>query len=185
MFSVVGSDGAVYGPVDEATIRAWIAQGRVVPTTNLIEPLTGRVLAAGQSSALADAFAATAPPVAHPGGPSVGFNATFNPGPFGNPNAYGSPNVAPYPHATGPYGTAGYPATPPRNKVVALLFAFFLGGIGIHRFYLGHNAMGIFMLLLFVLTCGWGGIVTGIIALVDLVRIATDSLLDAEGRRLT
>jgi len=37
-----------------------------------------------------------------------------------------------------------------KNKVVAALLAFFLGGLGIHKFYLGYNGAGIAMLLLFV-----------------------------------
>lgn len=34
-----------------------------------------------------------------------------------------------------------------KQKFVAALFAFFLGGIGIHKFYLGHNFAGILYLL--------------------------------------
>ena len=171
MYSVVGGDGAVYGPVDVPTIRAWIAQGRVTPATNLIEPLTGRVLRADQSQDLVGAFGAQVPPVQS--GPSASFNATFNPGPSFHPG------IAPYPNAA--YG-AYVPS--PRNKIVAIVLAFFLGGIGIHRFYLGYSGRGLFMLLFVVFTCGYGGFVTGVMALIDLVRIATDSLPDAEGRTL-
>ena len=48
-----------------------------------------------------------------------------------------------------------------KNKVVAALLAFFLGGIGVHKFYLGQIGWGIGYLLL----C-W----TGIPALVGLVE---------------
>lgn len=34
-----------------------------------------------------------------------------------------------------------------RNKITTILFAFFLGGLGIHRFYLGQNKKGLFYLL--------------------------------------
>lgn len=34
-----------------------------------------------------------------------------------------------------------------KNKIVAALLAFFLGGLGIHKFYLGENGMGILYLL--------------------------------------
>ncbi|PTT77661.1 MULTISPECIES: TM2 domain-containing protein [unclassified Chryseobacterium] len=34
-----------------------------------------------------------------------------------------------------------------KSKSTAVLLAFFLGGIGIHRFYLGQNIMGILYLL--------------------------------------
>jgi TM2 domain-containing membrane protein YozV/ribosomal protein S27AE len=36
-----------------------------------------------------------------------------------------------------------------KSKVAAALFAFFLGGFGAHKFYLGQTAQGIFYLLLF------------------------------------
>ncbi|MBP1166639.1 TM2 domain-containing membrane protein YozV [Chryseobacterium sp. PvR013] len=34
-----------------------------------------------------------------------------------------------------------------KSKSTAVLLAFFLGGLGIHRFYLGQNIMGILYLL--------------------------------------
>ncbi|ESQ77034.1 TM2 domain-containing protein [Asticcacaulis sp. YBE204] len=34
-----------------------------------------------------------------------------------------------------------------KNKIVAALLAFFLGGLGVHKFYLGKNTAGIIMLL--------------------------------------
>jgi TM2 domain-containing membrane protein YozV len=55
-----------------------------------------------------------------------------------------------------------------RNKLVAALLAFFLGVLGVHRFYLGRIGSGIVML---VLTCTFVGmIVTGIWAFVDMIR---------------
>ena len=33
MYYVIGTDGNQYGPVDEATLRAWIAEGRVTGTS--------------------------------------------------------------------------------------------------------------------------------------------------------
>ncbi len=88
------------------------------------------------------------------------------------------------------YGHAAYPRQPyaqisQKSKVAAILLAFFLGGLGIHRFYLGHTGTGIAMLLITILTCGYGGIITGIWALVDLILIATDSLGDASGAPLS
>ncbi|MGO1370065.1 TM2 domain-containing protein [Senegalia sp. (in: firmicutes)] len=40
-----------------------------------------------------------------------------------------------------------------KNKLVASLLAIFLGGFGIHKFYLGRTGQGIFMLLF-----AWTGI---------------------------
>ncbi|WP_290966539.1 NINE protein [Flavobacterium sp.] len=34
-----------------------------------------------------------------------------------------------------------------KNRVTALVLTFFLGGIGIHKFYLGQSVQGIFYLL--------------------------------------
>jgi TM2 domain-containing membrane protein YozV len=42
-----------------------------------------------------------------------------------------------------------------------------LGGLGIHKFVLGYTTAGIIMLLVTVLTCGFGGAVMGIIGLIE------------------
>lgn len=55
-----------------------------------------------------------------------------------------------------------------RNKLVAALLAFFLGTLGIHRFYLGRNGSGVLMLVLSLTVVGL--IVTMPWALVDMVR---------------
>jgi hypothetical protein len=55
----------------------------------------------------------------------------------------------------------------------ALLISFFLGGLGIDRFYLGYTGLGVLKLVTL------GG--CGIWALIDLVLIATGSMKDANG----
>lgn len=68
-----------------------------------------------------------------------------------------------------------------KSKLVAVLLAFFLGGIGIHDFYLGYNKYGIIKIVLTVCT-GVGG---GIWALIDFIRLLTGSLnTDANGVEL-
>ncbi len=60
------------------------------------------------------------------------------------------------------------PVGEPRNKIVAAVLAFFLGTLGIHRFYLGRTGSGVVMLLL---TCTIvGALITGIWAFVDAIR---------------
>lgn len=55
-----------------------------------------------------------------------------------------------------------------RNKIVAALLAFFLGTLGIHRFYLGRTGSGVLMLVLSLtviglcLTVPW--------SLIDMIR---------------
>ncbi|HOP57352.1 MAG TPA: NINE protein [Bacillota bacterium] len=54
-----------------------------------------------------------------------------------------------------------------KNRIAAGLFAIFLGGIGVHRFYLGQVGLG----LIYVLFC-WTGI-PAIIGLVEGILILT------------
>ncbi|MCW5912220.1 MAG: TM2 domain-containing protein [Cyclobacteriaceae bacterium] len=55
-----------------------------------------------------------------------------------------------------------------KSQVAATLLAFFLGGLGIHRFYLGYTGIGIIQLLTL------GGL--GIWALIDFIRIIVGDL---------
>ena len=33
MYYVIGADGQQYGPIDEATVRGWLGEGRVTATS--------------------------------------------------------------------------------------------------------------------------------------------------------
>lgn len=77
--------------------------------------------------------------------------------------------------------TAPVAAGEQKSKLVAVLLAFFLGGIGIHDFYLGYTKYGIIKIILSLCT-GVGG---GIWALIDFIRLLTGSLhTDANGVEL-
>ena len=64
----------------------------------------------------------------------------------------------------------------PQSKTTMAIVCFFLGGLGIHRFVMGHIGIGVLMLLT-------GG-VCGILALIDFVRILTGSLKMKDGQDL-
>ncbi|BDU76901.1 TM2 domain-containing protein [Mesoterricola sediminis] len=64
----------------------------------------------------------------------------------------------------------------PKSWTVTLLLCFFLGALGVHRFYLGHTVIGIIQL--FTL----GG--CGIWALIDFIIILVGGMKDASGRPL-
>lgn len=64
-----------------------------------------------------------------------------------------------------------------KSKMVALLLCIFLGGLGIHRFYVGKIGTGIIWLLT-------GGCF-GIDYIVDIVMIATGKFTDKAGNALT
>ena len=68
---------------------------------------------------------------------------------------------------------AGGAAGSSKSQLVALLLAALVGGLGIHRFYLGYVGIGIIQLLTL------GG--CGIWALIDLIRIITGDLKPADG----
>jgi TM2 domain-containing membrane protein YozV len=53
------------------------------------------------------------------------------------------------------------------KKLAAGLLGIFLGALGIHKFILGYRNAGLIMLLVTLLTCGIGGMVMGVIGLVE------------------
>ena len=64
-----------------------------------------------------------------------------------------------------------------KSRLVALLLCFFLGVLGIHRFYVGKVGTGILWLIT-------GG-VFGIGALVDFIMIIVGNFTDKQGAKLT
>jgi TM2 domain-containing membrane protein YozV len=53
------------------------------------------------------------------------------------------------------------------KKIAAGICAILLGALGIHKFILGYSTEGLIMLLVSILTCGFGGAVMGVIGLVE------------------
>ena len=63
-----------------------------------------------------------------------------------------------------------------KSKLTTILLCFFLGSLGIHRFYLGYTLIGVIQLLTF------GGLLIWVI--VDLIRLIIGSLKDYEDNDL-
>lgn len=73
-------------------------------------------------------------------------------------------------------------ATTPEQKLniewlIVLLFAFFLGWLGVHRFYVGKIGTGVLMIVTF------GGL--GIWALIDLIMVAVGQFKKKDGTLIT
>ena len=56
-----------------------------------------------------------------------------------------------------------------RSKIAAALFAFFLGGFGVHKFYLGQVGMGVLYLVFF-----WT-FIPALVALIEFILLLTMS----------
>jgi TM2 domain-containing membrane protein YozV len=63
-----------------------------------------------------------------------------------------------------------------KSWIAALLLCLFLGGLGVHRFYVGKVGTGVVMLLTL------GGL--GVWVLVDLIMIIVGSFKDKQGMAL-
>ncbi|HMQ25480.1 MAG TPA: TM2 domain-containing protein [Acidimicrobiales bacterium] len=98
---------------------------------------------------------------------------------------YQPPPAAAYqPPAGGQVPAVGPDGTPLKSKMVAGLLGIFLGGFGVHNFYLGNTNKGIIQIVVTLVTCGIGaiwGTIEGILILVGNEGFSTD----AQGRPLT
>jgi TM2 domain-containing membrane protein YozV/DNA-directed RNA polymerase subunit RPC12/RpoP len=61
------------------------------------------------------------------------------------------------------------------NRIAAGVCGILLGALGIHKFILGFTTPGIIMLLVTVLTCGWGGLVMWPIGLIEGIMYLSKS----------
>lgn len=63
-----------------------------------------------------------------------------------------------------------------KSKLAAGLLGIFLGSLGVHNFYLGNTGKALAQLLITVLTCGFGSLVTGIWGLIEGIMILSGSV---------
>ena len=82
--------------------------------------------------------------------------------------AYGSAGYGDPAYGQPAYGQQAY-ATPPKQWVLALVLAFFLGGFGVHNFYLGYTTRGIIQLVLTITLVG--APISAIWALIEFIMI--------------
>lgn len=107
------------------------------------------------------------------------------------PYGHGQTSYAPGHPAGGPppgYGPGGYGAYgydgeiwSHRSKIAAGLLGIFVGGWGVHRFYLGFVGIGILQIFVSLVTCGLGGLwgfIEGILYLTGTMD------RDVDGRKL-
>jgi TM2 domain-containing membrane protein YozV len=135
-----------------------------------------------QPDAAQAASTANQPQQAQPG-PQPPYGAQQAPGPQAAPYTQQAPNgqnqyqQAPYQQYQQPYYAQPYVTT--KDHVAAGLLALFLGGLGIHKFYLGYNTAGFIMLGVAILgslvSFGMAGAVVWVIGVVEGIIYLTKS----------
>ncbi len=98
------------------------------------------------------------------------------PGQPGQPGQYGQPGQ---PYGQQYYGTPqGYYYPEQKSRLVGGLLGILLGGLGVHRFYLGHIGIGVLQIVVTFLTFGVGavwGFIEGIMILVGAEPFKRDA----------
>lgn len=61
------------------------------------------------------------------------------------------------------------------KKIVAGILGILLGGLGIHKFYLGYTTAGIIMLVVSIVSCGFVAPIISIIGLIEGILYLTKS----------
>ena len=127
-------------------------------------------------------------------GPDANAQGTYGADAYGQPGyeqaayaagqqAYGQPAYGQPAYGQQAYGQPVVGA--PKQWIVAVILAFFLGTLGVHNFYLGYTTKGIIQLVISLTVVGL--IVTGIWAFIDFIMLIMRSgsyACDAQGQPL-
>ena len=71
-------------------------------------------------------------------------------------------------------GPGGMPGDIANRKLIAGLLGILLGGLGVHKFYLGMTTAGVIQLVIGVVTCGVGSLIGLIEGIIYLTKSDTD-----------
>jgi len=73
----------------------------------------------------------------------------------------------------------------PKSKILAGVLGILLGFLGVHRFYLGYKGIGLAQLLITLLSCGYGALITVPWGMVEGILILVGTInKDASGQPL-
>lgn len=101
------------------------------------------------------------------------------------PSGYGPPSGG-YSPPTAAYAPYGYVAIDPfaKSRTVAGILGILLGGLGLHRFYLGYVGIGVLQIVVTFLTFGTGAIWGLVEGILYLTQRTGQFSVDATGRPL-
>jgi len=177
----VSRDGKKSGPFSKTQMNEMISSHLVECADHVWANGMGDWVTAEVAFGLAPGNGSSGPPPP----PKQSNGSQLPPQSYVSPPPYQSSN--PYPN-NNPYGSEQEHQAPMGShvrsgveKVPAALLAIFLGGLGIHKFYMGYKNEGIIMLAVTVLTFFVGGFFMGIIGLIE--GIIYISMHDEQFRR--
>ncbi|MEK6643987.1 MAG: NINE protein [Planctomycetota bacterium] len=186
-YFVISGDGQRYGPADIDALVQWAREGRLIGETMLLERGTERQIRADSITAINVALqrlAGVQPQASIDREPTVSREA---PTMSMSPRPMRPPPPPPSPPPLAPLA-GQQSAFSSRGRVIAGLLGIFLGGLGVHRFYLGYTGIGLLMLLVSILTGkltgGVGCSIVHVWGAIEGVIILCGGFKDTDGRPL-